>query len=103
MFADGCTILECKEDVRFGMTTLSSSRLIGRDSPERGLEVNDGAMASNRYSFHRLRFEKLPKVVCSSSGALPFDRSNKDKLKELVSFVKIKQYLPPSIRSARNN
>lgn len=37
-------ILECSDDVRFGMIRLSSSRLAGRDSPERGLEVNEGAI-----------------------------------------------------------
>jgi hypothetical protein len=40
----GCVILECSEDVRFGMMRLSSSRLVGRDSPERGLEVKDGGI-----------------------------------------------------------
>ena len=35
---------ECNDDVLFGMTRLSSSRLIGRDSPDRGLEVKEGAM-----------------------------------------------------------
>ena len=42
----GWTIRECNEDVRFGITKLSSSRLIGRDSPERGREVKEGAMSS---------------------------------------------------------
>ena len=30
--------------MRFGMTKLSSSRLIGLDSPERGREVDEGAI-----------------------------------------------------------
>ena len=50
----GWTIRECSEEVRFGTTRLlSSSRLIGRDSPERGLEVKDGAMLRVS-SFRRL-------------------------------------------------
>lgn len=45
MFGIGWTILECSDDVRFGMTRSSSAaRLAGRDSPERGREVNEGAM-----------------------------------------------------------
>ena len=36
---------ECKDDVRLGMTKLSSSLLVGRpDSPERGREVKEGAI-----------------------------------------------------------
>lgn len=39
-------ILECSDEVRLGMMRLSSSaRLVGRDSPERGLEVKEGAMS----------------------------------------------------------
>ena len=45
MFGIGWTIRECSEDVRFGMTRSSSAaRLFGRDSPERGREVNEGAI-----------------------------------------------------------
>jgi len=40
----GCAMRECSDDVRLGMMRLSSSRLAGRDSPERGLEVKEGAM-----------------------------------------------------------
>ena len=35
---------ECSEDVRLGMIRLSSSLLAGRESPERGLEVKEGAI-----------------------------------------------------------
>lgn len=36
---------ECSDEVRLGMTKLSSSRETGRpDSPERGREVKEGAM-----------------------------------------------------------
>ena len=40
---------EWSDDVLFGMIKLSSSpaaRLAGRDSPERGLEVKDGAIVT---------------------------------------------------------
>lgn len=41
----GCVMREWSDEVRFGITTLSSSRLTGRpDSMERGREVNEGAM-----------------------------------------------------------
>lgn len=41
----GWTMRECSDEVRLGMTRFSSSLLIGRaDSPERGLEVKDGAI-----------------------------------------------------------
>lgn len=38
---------EWSEDVLFGIMRLSSSLLVGRDSPERGLEANDGAMVQS--------------------------------------------------------
>jgi len=41
----GCAIRECSDDVRFGMTRLSSCWLGGRDPPERGREVIEGAIA----------------------------------------------------------
>ena len=45
VFGIGCTIRECNDDVRLGITRFSSSLLVGRaDSPERGLEVNEGAI-----------------------------------------------------------
>jgi hypothetical protein len=48
VFGIGWTIRECSEDVRFGMTRSSSAaRLFGRDSPERGREVNEGAIAAD--------------------------------------------------------
>ena len=44
----GWTIRECSDDVRLGMTRSSSAaRLFGRDSPERGREVNEGAIAAD--------------------------------------------------------
>ena len=48
VFGIGCTIRECSEEVRLGIIKLSSSaaRLVGRDSPERGLEVKDGAIVT---------------------------------------------------------
>ena len=42
----GCVIRECNEEVRFGIMRSPSSRLAGRDSPERGLDVNEGAMVA---------------------------------------------------------
>ena len=45
MFGIGCTMRECSDDVRFGITRSSSAaRLVGRDSPERGREVKEGAI-----------------------------------------------------------
>lgn len=41
----GWTMRECSDEVLLGMMRLSSSRLTGRESPERGLEVNEGAIA----------------------------------------------------------
>jgi hypothetical protein len=49
VFGIGCTIRECSEDVRFGITRFSSSLLTGRaDSPERGLEVKEGAIVDDK-------------------------------------------------------
>lgn len=70
VFGVGWTIRECNDDVRLGITKLSSSRLIGRDSPERGREVNDGAMVIAVSPLERE--EAYRKVVCSSSEGLAF-------------------------------
>jgi hypothetical protein len=44
----GWTMRECSEEVRLGMTRFSSSLLTGRaDSPERGLEVSEGAIVAD--------------------------------------------------------
>jgi len=51
----GWVIRECSEEVRFGMIRLSSSRLTGRDSPERGLEVKEGGMVCDSLAARRSR------------------------------------------------
>lgn len=44
----GWAMRECSDDVLFGMTRLSSSRLAACDALERGLEVKEGAMVREK-------------------------------------------------------
>lgn len=40
----GCVILECREEVRLGMTKLSTWSRVGGRSPVRGRRLSEGAM-----------------------------------------------------------
>ena len=40
----GCVILECREDVRLGMTRFSAWSRVGGRSPVRGRRLSEGAM-----------------------------------------------------------
>jgi len=44
---NGCVIRLWRELVRFGIMSPSSSRDVGRLSPERGLDVNEGAIGES--------------------------------------------------------
>src|SRR5215469_8329791 len=46
----GCVILECREDVRLGMTRFSAWSRVGGRSPVRGRRLSEGAMLLMRSS-----------------------------------------------------